>query len=128
MMALAPVAIPRASPTDRRGVSGRGRAANAGGVAARLRPAGAGPRDQRGDDPAVEPARREVVTPPGSGCCGSLVHHLGQEAEALAFARADIDAWERERLAGGLDAIAINASGCGTTVKDYGFMLREDPA
>ena len=70
----------------------------------------------------------EVVVAPGSGCCGSLIHHLGQEAAALAFARADIDAWERERLAGGLDAIVINASGCGTTVKDYGFMLREDAA
>ena len=44
------------------------------------------------------------------------------------MARAGIDAWERERTAGGLDAIAINASGCGTTVKDYGFMLRDDPA
>ncbi len=70
----------------------------------------------------------EVVVAPGSDCCGSLPHHLGQETVALAFARADIDAWERERAAGGLDAIAINASGCGTTVKDYGFMLREDPA
>jgi glycolate oxidase iron-sulfur subunit len=70
----------------------------------------------------------EIVVARGSGCCGSLAHHLGHEAAALAFARADIDAWERERLAGGLDAIAINASGCGTTVKDYGFMLREDSA
>ncbi len=70
----------------------------------------------------------EVVRAPGSGCCGSLVHHLGQKAAALTLARASIDAWERERTAGGFDAIAINASGCGTTVKDYGFMLREDPA
>ena len=70
----------------------------------------------------------EVVVVPGSGCCGSLAHHLGQETAALAFARANIDAWERERLGGGLDAIVINASGCGTTVKDYGFMLREDAA
>jgi glycolate oxidase iron-sulfur subunit len=67
----------------------------------------------------------EVVVVEGSGCCGALVHHLGQEAPALAFARANIDAWER---GGPLDAIVINASGCGTTVKDYGFMLREDPA
>jgi glycolate oxidase iron-sulfur subunit len=64
----------------------------------------------------------------GSGCCGALVHHLGQETAALDLARANIDAWERERLASGLDTIVINASGCGTTVKDYGFMLREDPA
>jgi glycolate oxidase iron-sulfur subunit len=66
----------------------------------------------------------EVVVAEGSGCCGALVHHLGQEASALAFAKANIDAWER---AGPLDGIVINASGCGTTVKDYGFMLREDP-
>jgi glycolate oxidase iron-sulfur subunit len=70
----------------------------------------------------------EVVVAAGSGCCGSLVHHLGQEQDALALARANIDAWERERLAAGLDAVVINASGCGTTVKDYGFMLREDRA
>jgi glycolate oxidase iron-sulfur subunit len=70
----------------------------------------------------------EIVVPRGSGCCGSLPHHMAQEEAALALARADIDAWERERLAGGLDAIVINASGCGTTVKDYGFMLREDSA
>src|SRR5947208_11579954 len=56
----------------------------------------------------------EVVVARGSGCCGSLVHHLGQEEPALGFARANIDAWERERLASGLDAIVVNASGCGT--------------
>ncbi|MBV9687865.1 MAG: glycolate oxidase iron-sulfur subunit, partial [Alphaproteobacteria bacterium] len=70
----------------------------------------------------------EVVLAKGAGCCGALVHHLGQEAAALRFARANIDAWEHERVASGLDAVVINASGCGTTVKDYGFMLREDPA
>ena len=70
----------------------------------------------------------EVVVAAGSGCCGALVHHLGDEAEALAFAKANIDAWERVRGAGGLDAIVVNASGCGTMVKDYGFLLREDPA
>jgi glycolate oxidase iron-sulfur subunit len=70
----------------------------------------------------------DVVVARGSACCGSLAHHLGREAPALGFARANIDAWERERLASGLDAIVINASGCGTTVKDYGFMLREDGA
>jgi glycolate oxidase iron-sulfur subunit len=68
----------------------------------------------------------EVVVAKGSGCCGALAHHLGQEVSALGFARTNIDAWERERLASGLDAVVINASGCGTMVKDYGFMLRED--
>jgi len=70
----------------------------------------------------------EVVVAPESGCCGALVHHLGREAPALAFAKANIDAWELEMATGGLDTIVVNASGCGTTVKDYGFMLREDHA
>ncbi len=63
--------------------------------------------------------------PKGAGCCGSLVHHMGREDEALAQARANIDAWTAIE---GLDAIVITTSGCGTTVKDYGFMLRTDPA
>jgi glycolate oxidase iron-sulfur subunit len=67
----------------------------------------------------------EVVLARGAGCCGSLVHHMGREGEALAQARANIDAWS---AAGRLDAIVITASGCGTTVKDYGFMLRTDSA
>ncbi|CAM5528244.1 glycolate oxidase iron-sulfur subunit [Aquamicrobium terrae] len=70
----------------------------------------------------------EVVLPQGEGCCGALVHHMGREEEALAFARRNVDAWTREIEQGGLDAIIITASGCGTTVKDYGFMLRLDPA
>jgi len=70
----------------------------------------------------------EVVVAPGSGCCGALVHHLGDEAPALALARANIAAWESLRISGGLDAIVANASGCGTMLKDYGFLLRTDPA
>ena len=70
----------------------------------------------------------EVVVPRGMGCCGALTHHMGKEHSALAFAKANIDAWTRELDGDGLDAVVINASGCGTTVKDYGFMLREDAA
>ncbi|MGY5778711.1 glycolate oxidase subunit GlcF [Rhizobium sp. LEGMi135b] len=70
----------------------------------------------------------EVVAPEGEVCCGSLVHHMGREEQALAAARANIDVWLREIEAGGLDAIIITASGCGTTIKDYGHMLRLDPA
>jgi glycolate oxidase iron-sulfur subunit len=69
----------------------------------------------------------EVVLVGREGCCGSLAHHMGREDEALAFARNNIDAWAREMEAEGLDAILITASGCGTTVKDYGYMLRLDP-
>jgi glycolate oxidase iron-sulfur subunit len=68
----------------------------------------------------------EVVVAEGEGCCGSLVHHMGREDEALRRARANVDAWMAEIEGEGLDAIVINASGCGTTVKDYGFMLRTD--
>jgi glycolate oxidase iron-sulfur subunit len=70
----------------------------------------------------------EVVLAEGEGCCGALVHHMGREAQALAQARNNVAAWMREVDGAGLDAILITASGCGTTVKDYGFMLREDKA
>ena len=68
----------------------------------------------------------ETVAAPGEGCCGALVHHMGREEQALDFVRANVDAWTRLIDDGGLDAILITASGCGTTVKDYGYMLRED--
>lgn len=70
----------------------------------------------------------EVVSPKGEACCGSVTHHMGREEEALASARHNIDVWMREIDGEGLDAIIITASGCGTTIKDYGYMLRLDPA
>ena len=70
----------------------------------------------------------EVVVAEGEGCCGSLVHHMGRETQALAMARNNIDAWTREIEGAGLDAILTTVSGCGTTLKDYGFMLRTDTA
>jgi glycolate oxidase iron-sulfur subunit len=70
----------------------------------------------------------EVVVAAAQGCCGSLAHHLGREHQALGQVRRNIDAWIAEADSAGLDAILITASGCGTTVKDYGFMLRTDPA
>jgi glycolate oxidase iron-sulfur subunit len=69
----------------------------------------------------------DVVQTPGEGCCGSLAHHLGRNDEAHAMARANINAWLGEIEGEGLDAILATASGCGTTMKDYGFMLRGDP-
>jgi glycolate oxidase iron-sulfur subunit len=70
----------------------------------------------------------EVVIAQGEACCGSLVHHMGREPEALAQAKNNIDAWTREIEGEGLDAILVTVSGCGTTIKDYGFMLRNDAA
>jgi glycolate dehydrogenase iron-sulfur subunit len=70
----------------------------------------------------------EVVVAAGEGCCGSLVHHMGREDEALSQARNNIDAWTRELEGKGLDAILVTVSGCGTTIKDYGFLFRNDLA
>ncbi|WP_333714264.1 glycolate oxidase subunit GlcF [Yoonia sp.] len=68
----------------------------------------------------------EVVIAEGAGCCGALTHHMGKEAESHATAAKNIRAWAREMDGEGLDAIVINTSGCGTTVKDYGHMFRND--
>ncbi len=69
----------------------------------------------------------EVVVAKGAGCCGALTHHMGKSDLSHASAGANIKAWMATRAEGGLDAIVINTSGCGTTVKDYGHMFRNDP-
>jgi glycolate oxidase iron-sulfur subunit len=68
----------------------------------------------------------EVVIPTGQGCCGALTHHMGKETESHASAARNIRAWKAEMEGEGLDAVVINTSGCGTTVKDYGHMFRND--
>jgi glycolate oxidase iron-sulfur subunit len=70
----------------------------------------------------------EVMDAPGEGCCGALVHHMGREHEALDFARRNVDAWIARMERDNVEAIIITASGCGTTIKDYGYMLRDDAA
>jgi glycolate oxidase iron-sulfur subunit len=86
-------------------------------------------------DPAIQEAserllRRagcEIVRAGREGCCGALPHHLGREAAALELARATVDAWHRELEAGPLAAIVVTASGCGPVIRDYGYLLRDDP-
>jgi glycolate dehydrogenase iron-sulfur subunit len=129
LFALAPASIPSASPVNRPQVfSARGkrllRVALLPGCAQSV----LAPWINEATIRLLTRYGCEVVVAKGSGCCGALVHHLGHEAAAFKFTRANIDAWERERLASGLDAIVVNASGCGTMVKDYGFVLREDLA
>jgi glycolate oxidase iron-sulfur subunit len=82
--------------------------------------------------PSINAAAIRVLTRHGievvvadEGCCGSLVHHMGREQEALSAARRQIDALTAE-MGDDLDAVLLTASGCGTTVKDYGYMLRTD--
>ncbi|MCR4265578.1 glycolate oxidase subunit GlcF [Nitratireductor sp. ZSWI3] len=127
MLDLAPATVPQAGPVAAAplGNGKRGRVALLAGCA------------QSVLDPGINAATARLLArlgievvenPAGEGCCGALVHHMGREAEALAAARRNVDAWIREIETGGLDAIVITASGCGTTVKDYGHMLRLDPA
>jgi len=68
----------------------------------------------------------EVVLVKDEQCCGALTHHLGRDDDALARARANVAAWRREAAKEGLDAILVTTSGCGTVIKDYGYLLRED--
>jgi glycolate dehydrogenase iron-sulfur subunit len=64
---------------------------------------------------------------PGAGCCGALVHHMGREAAAIAMAKRNVDAWTRLMDKGEtVDAVIVNTSGCGTTVKDYGHLLKRE--
>jgi glycolate oxidase iron-sulfur subunit len=64
----------------------------------------------------------EVIVPPGQGCCGALMTHAGEEAMAIDFARRTIDVFE----SAGVDVIAINSAGCGSAMKEYGHLLRDD--
>jgi glycolate oxidase iron-sulfur subunit len=67
----------------------------------------------------------DVVVAEGAGCCGALTHHIGKTDESHATAAKNIRAWAAEMDGDGLDAIVINTSGCGTTVKDYGHMFKD---
>jgi glycolate oxidase iron-sulfur subunit len=130
MLALAPREVPKASHVDRpqvfpaRGAPRKMRVALLNGCA------------QQALDPVINEATVrlltrlgvEVVVAEGAGCCGALAHHLGKTEATLDFAARNIEAWTREIETGGLDRIVINTSGCGTTVKDYGFLFRNDPA
>ena len=82
------------------------------------------------NDATIRVLRRfgcEVVVPKDQGCCGALTHHMGKVDASHASAEANIRAWMAEINGEGLDAIVINTSGCGTTVKDYGHMFRDTP-
>ena len=128
MLALAPRRLPPPSPVDRPQVFAaqgprRRRVALLSGCAQTVLDPGL-------NEATIRLLTRhgvEVVVARGAGCCGSLTHHMGREDAARASARANIEAWSREAESGGLDAIVINTSGCGTTVKDYGHMFRTDP-
>lgn len=129
MLKLAPTALPKKSTVNQSGVR-KAEGARVKRVAL-LRGCAQSVLDPKINEATVRLLTRlgvEVVVPEGEGCCGALVHHMGQEEPALDFARRNVDVWMREIERGGLDAIVITASGCGTTIKDYHHMLRLDPA
>ena len=69
----------------------------------------------------------EVVVPEAMGCCGALTYHIGERRHSLPMMKRNIDAWYSELQGDGLDAIVLNTSGCGTAVREYGHIFRNDP-
>ena len=125
MLAMAPRKVPAAIPaTDASAMAARGRVALMGGCAEPV----LRPEIRAATVRLLNRAGYDVLFAPGEGCCGALLHHMGREEEALTSARRNVDAWTALIWQDGLDAIIITTSGCGTTIKDYGFMLRNDPA
>ena len=76
----------------------------------------------------LDAAGIECVTAPQAGCCGAVKFHLNDQSGGLGQMRANIDAWWPLLSSGQVEALVINASGCGATIKDYGHLLRDDPA
>lgn len=125
MIRLAPAQLPRASKHRQAPLSAAGkRIAILQGCAQSV----LDPEINAATDRLLHRHGVESVTVAGEGCCGALNHHLGQTESSHSLARRNIDAWIAEMDGPGLDAIIVTASGCGTTVKDYGFIFRDDPA
>jgi len=128
MLALAPKTLPPPSPVDRPRVfpaegRRRARAALLSGCAQQV----LAPEINEATIRLLTRMGVEVVVARGAVCCGALTHHMGKEKAARATAGATIEAWWREHRREPLDFVVVNASGCGTTVKDYGFLFRNDP-
>lgn len=124
MLTLAPTSVPNPSPAEKPGVHHavgvrKARVILLGGCAQQV----LAPSINEATIRLLTRLGVEVVVAKEAGCCGSLNHHMGQHEAAMARARANILAWSQESV----EAIIVNASGCGTTIKDYGFMFRDDP-
>ena len=128
MLRLAPASVPSPSPIERPRVhpaegARRGRVGILMGCAQQV----LSPSINEATIRLLTRMGIEVVVTKGQGCCGALDHHMGHHDPAMRLARANIAAWTKEIEGEGLDAIVVNASGCGTTLKDYGHMFREEP-
>ncbi|WP_077000244.1 glycolate oxidase subunit GlcF [Variovorax sp. KK3] len=76
----------------------------------------------------LDAAGIEAVVAPSAGCCGAVKFHLNDQDGGKAEMRANVDAWWPQVEAGAVEAIVMNASGCGVTVREYGHLLRDEPA
>ncbi|MGH6620861.1 MAG: glycolate oxidase subunit GlcF [Alphaproteobacteria bacterium] len=129
MMDLIPASLPSPSPRGRSVHAAEGRRRGRVALLAGCAQSVLAPRINEATIRLLTRHGIEVVVAGGDAqCCGSLVHHMGRAAEARVQAAGAIHAWAAEVDGEGLDAIVVNASGCGTTIKDYGFMFREDAA
>ena len=125
MLALAPArAAPRPAPPPVAPPAPKGRIALLQGCAEPV----LRPEIREATMRLLNRAGYEVVLADGEACCGALVHHMGRKGDSFVAARRNVDAWTAEIERRGLAAIVVTASGCGVTIKDYGFMLRDDPA
>lgn len=129
MLRLAPARVPAPSPMERPGIhraegTRRGRVALLTGCAQQV----LAPSINEATIRLLTRMGLDVVVTREQGCCGALDHHMGHHDPAMRLARANVAAWAAEMEGEGLDAVVVNASGCGTTVKDYGFMFRTEPA
>ena len=127
MLAMAPGSVPPPSALERPGVhpaqgARRARVALLAGCAQQV----LAPEINAATIRLLNRLGVEVLVPKDSGCCGALNHHMGQRDAAMQLARANIAAWSAGIEGEGLDAIVVNASGCGTMMKDYGFLLRTE--
>ncbi|MBK3732999.1 glycolate oxidase iron-sulfur subunit, partial [Azospirillum brasilense] len=127
LLALAPKSVPGPSHSDRPGTHPavgprRKRAALLVGCAQQV----LAPQINEATIRLLNRHGVEVVVAKGADCCGALTHHMGKTDLSDAAARKTIDAWIAEMDGEGLDAIIVNTSGCGTTVKDYAFQFSED--
>ncbi|HLG82804.1 MAG TPA: glycolate oxidase subunit GlcF [Bradyrhizobium sp.] len=128
MLALSPASLPEPGPAAGRVFPAqgarRGRVALLQGCAQQV----LAPRINRAAINVLTRHGIEVVLVKDEQCCGALTHHMGRDADALAGARANVAVWAAEAERAGLDAIVVTTSGCGTVIKDYGYMLRSDGA
>lgn len=128
MFAMTPAKLPARDPSEKAGVFAaqgecRGRVALLAGCAQSV-------LTPQINAAAIRQFNRlgvEVVVAPETGCCGALPHHLGKVSQSHALAKANISAWTKLIEDSGIDAIVVTASGCGTTLKDYGYLFAKDP-